>query len=316
MTETSANPSGTGRDPELDTSPDREARRARWLLAAGAIAGLGLASAGILEPAPSSESANGEEAPSIAADVNGTIISQETYLRALSALESDKRDPLTEDDKQHVLDRLIDEELLVQRAVVLGLDRTNPVVRNTLVQAMIEIVVAGVGQREPELAEVEAFYETHRDFFRRSDRYWVRQLRFPFGGTSGVTSDAARATAEEAAARLRDGAKLSVVARALGGASVVPLPDGYLPATKLREYLGPTPALAAMAMKAGEVSEPVSAGAAWHVLQLVDRKDELAQPLSAVEPQVRAEMRRRAGDESLRAYLTALRDEAVVHVSD
>jgi len=292
----------------LETEP-ASTRRARWLLAAGAVAGLALASTGLLEEAPSGAG----RADAVAAEVNGTVISMATFERARDALAQDKRNPLSAEDEQYVLDRLIEEELLVQRATALGLDRSNPVVRNTLVSAMIEIVVQGVGQREPTPEEVEAFYDENRAFFARQDRYWVRQLRFPFGG-DGANEQTARETAERAAARLRNGDRAAVVARELGGGSVAPLPDGYLPAAKLREYVGPTPAARATRMQPGEVSEPIRAGGAWHVLQMVERISSPPLPLSAVESQVRAEMRRRAGDESLRTYLEQLREDAVVHV--
>lgn len=250
-----------------------------------------------------------------AAVVNGAIIRQSSYERALSALAQDSRDPLTEADRVHILDRLIEEELLVQRAAALGLDRTDRVVRNTLVSAMIETIVAGVGQTEPSDEEVAAFYEKNRDFFARTDRFWVRQLRFPVSRSGeGDDEDAARAKAEEAARRLREGETISLLARELGAGGVVPLPDGYLPASKLREYLGPTPARRATELQTGEVSEPVRGGSAYHVLQMVERITSPPLPLEAVESQVRAEMRRRAGDDSLRAYLDGLRADADVRL--
>jgi hypothetical protein len=268
---------------------------------------------GIVEPAPG----RGGMPPEAAAIVNGVIIRSANYQRALAALARDSRDPLDESDRQHILDRLIEEELLVQRATELGLDRTDPVVRNTLVSAMIETVVAGVGQQEPSAEEVEQFYADNREFFARTDRYWVRQLRFPVArGADRQADDGARAAAEEASRRLRAGETLSVVGRALGAGGVLPLPDGYLPAGKLREYLGPTPALAATQMQTGEVSDPVRGGSAWHVLQMVERVTSPPLLLDAVESQVRAEMRRRAGDESLRAYLDQLRADADLSLPD
>lgn len=292
-----------GEDP--GTSP-------RWLLALGAGLGLLFATVGILESAPG----RGGVPEGAAAVVNGTVIRDLRYQSALEALARDSRDPLTDRDRQHVLDRLIEEELLVQRAVDLGLDRTDPVVRNTLVSAMIETIVAGVGQTEPEADAVEAFYEANREFFARTDRYWVRQLRFPVKrAPDGTTNEAeARAKAEEGARRLREGDPLTVLARELGSGGVLPLPDGYLPAAKLREYLGPTPALRATAMQTGEVSEPIRGGSAYHVLQMVERVTSPPLPLVEVETQVRAEMRRRAGDESLRSYLEQLREDAEVRL--
>lgn len=288
--------------------PQDAASRPRWLLGIGAALGLVLATAGIVETAPS------RSAPDDAAAlVNDVAIPRASYERALAALARDSRDALSREDREHVLDRLIEEELLVQRAQALGLDRTDPVVRNTLVSAMIETVVSGVGQEEPTREEVERFYEQNREFFARTDRYWVRQLRFPVERDDDDGSGA-RARAEQAARRLRAGESLSEVGRALGAGGILPLPDGYLPAAKLREYLGPTPALAAARLSTGEVSDPVRGGSAWHVLVMVERVTSPPLPLEAVESQVRAEMHRRAGDESLRRYLDDLRSQADVRL--
>ena len=295
------------------SAPQNEAQSARshWLLGLGAALGLVLATAGILETAPGA----GGVPDDAAALVNGTIIRNSKYQRALSALARDSRDPLTEEDRVHILNRLIEEELLVQRATELGIDRTNPVVRNTLVSAMIETIVTGVGQTEPSDEEVAAFYEQNRAFFARTDRFWVRELRFRVSsGGAGDDEEKARAKAEEATRRLRAGEALSLLARELGDKSVLPLPDGYLPAAKLREYLGPTPARRATKLRTGEVSDPVRGGSAYHVLQMVDHATSPPLPLEAVDSQVRAEMRRRAGDDSLRSYLDQLRDDANVRL--
>ena len=206
---------------------------------------------------------------------------------------------------------MIDEELLVQRAVALGLDRSDPMVRNTLVSSMIESIVAGVGQQEPSAQEAADFYEANREFFARTERFWVRRLRFPVDAEG---EEAALERAREATRRLRGGERASLVGRELAASAIVPLPDGYLPASKLREYLGPTPALHAAAMQTGDVSEPIRGGSAYHVLEMVDRVPSPPLPLAAVESQVRAEMRRRAGDESLRSYLRRLRAEADVRL--
>jgi len=295
------------------SEPPHEApsNRPRWLLALGAALGLLFATAGILERVPGAATLP----EGAAAVVNGVVIRDASYQRALEALAQDSRNPLSEEDRVHILNRLIEEELLVQRAAELGLDRTDPVVRNTLVSAMIETIVAGVGQTEPSEAEVTAFYDANREFFARTDRFWVRQLRFPVSrDATGDDEAAALAKAEAASRRLRAGESITELADELGGGSVLPLPDGYLPATKLREYLGPTPTLHATQLQSGEVSDPVRGGSAYHVLQMIERISSPPLPLEAVDSQVRAEMRRRAGDDSLRSYLDRLRDDADVRL--
>src|SRR5262245_50870367 len=86
----------------------------RWLLVAGLLAGIGLASADIV--------LRRDELPDGAvARVNDKLISRDAWLRAVAAVASERRAPLTPEDQRHILDRLVDEELLVQHGLSMDL---------------------------------------------------------------------------------------------------------------------------------------------------------------------------------------------------
>src|SRR5512134_2842951 len=115
------------------------AGRARWLLAAGTAAGIVLAALGLVRGAtlPGSGLAPGE-----VARVNDVPIRAEDLERLVAALEADKRSPLEDADRARILERLVEEELLVQRAVEIGLVQSEPGVGKALVQALIDAIVA------------------------------------------------------------------------------------------------------------------------------------------------------------------------------
>jgi hypothetical protein len=292
--------------PQLRTRPER---RALALLAVGAVLGLGLAAFGLMR-------GDGDDArlPDHAvAAVNGELLRLEEYERAVAALASDRRDPIGEPEKHHVLDRLVDEELLVQRGLELGLARHDRRVRGDIVSAVIEVAVSQADAREPDASEVQAFYDEHRDYFAHTGRSFVRQLLVR--GAPKRSGEEAEARANEASRRLRAGEDFDAVDEQLGDPQIAPLPADYLPATKLREYLGPTATRAALALAPGEVSDPVRSATGLHVLQLVDRETGWVPPLAEIEPEVRAELRRRAGDRALRDYLEELRERADVRIA-
>ena len=285
-------------------------RRARTVLALGATVGLACATAGILEPSPESGRALPEGA---AAVVDGSVIRKADFDRALSALAADSRNAIGEAERRHVMDRLIEEELLVQRARELGFDQHDGRVRSLLVSSMIESIVAEVGELEPTDGEMEAFYQENADFFARTGRVWIRQVQV--GVNHGRTDEQALELAQAAVLRLRNAEDIEVVASKLGDTPVAPLPDGFLPASQLREYLGPTPARRALELAPGQVSDPVRGGSSYHVLQMVAREPAHVLPLASVASQVRAEMQRRAGDAALRAYLDDLRSRADIRLA-
>ena len=120
----------------------RSHRAALKLLLAGASVGILL---GVLS-AVSDQRNEPYLSPTAVASVNHQQIRLAEYRRALGLFASDKREPLTEDDRSLVLQRLIDEELLIQHGITSGLIRTDMAVRS----AALESVLAGL------MIEIEA----------------------------------------------------------------------------------------------------------------------------------------------------------------
>ena len=276
-------------------------RRARVLLALGAATGLAIAVVTLV-------AGTSGPAGDAVATVNGVPIRRDDYLRALGAIASDRRAALDETDKRHVLDRLIDEELLLQRGLALGLARRDRSVRAPLVAATIDLLARST--HEPSPAELRSFYDAHRDYFTEPGRLRVRQIMVR---TEGRPEDAARARASDAAERLRGGEPFEAVRTALGDEEIAPVPDALLPATKLREYVGETAERAALECAAGDTTDPVRSSVGFHVLQVVERTPPSVPPFDTIVDLVRTELRRRGDDASLRASLAELRRAAAVH---
>ena len=96
-------------------------RRGTLMLAAGALAGVLLAAVSLVRSDVVSEPTLGED---VVAVVDGRAIPRERYERALAAVAADRRGgALAPGDRQRVLERLVDEELLVGRAIELGFRR-------------------------------------------------------------------------------------------------------------------------------------------------------------------------------------------------
>jgi parvulin-like peptidyl-prolyl isomerase len=278
-------------------------RRARWLLALGAATGLAIAAASIVS------GTRGAALPSDAvAVVNDVAIRRDDYLRALGAVASDRRAALDDVDKRHVLDRLIDEELLVQRGITLGIARRDRIVRAQLVAATIDLLASTTA--EPSRDELRAFYEAHPDYFTEPGRLRARQILVR---TEGRSEESARTRAASAARRLRAGDAFDAVRTELGDEETVPIPDTLLPAAKLREYVGETAMTAALECPVGETTDPVRSSMGFHVLLVIDRTAPAVPPFDEIVDRVRAERRRRADEATLRTALDELRRASRVH---
>ena len=284
--------------------------RGSVLLAIGAGAGVALAASGLVA---SSVTRGRGLPPDAVARVNGALLRADDYTRSLDALERDRRAGREPADRRHVLDRLIDEELLVQRGLELGLARQDARVRRDLTAAVIDAVVTEHEDGTPPDAELEAFYRRERDFFARPGRLRVRQLWCRADTAADAPSAEARARA--AAASLRAGEDFAGVRARLGDPEIAPLPDALLSPAKLLDHLGPTALRAALELEAGAVSDPVRSATGYHVLQVIEREAEWVPPREEIADEVVAEYRRRRGERALRAYLDGLRARAEVEIA-
>lgn len=187
------------------------ANRAQALLVAGMLAGMAAAAWTLVRGDPALPAG-------AVARVNERLISRESWLRAVTAVASERRTPLTPADHRHILDRLVDEELLVQHGLALGLAERDRRLRGQLVSEVLVAATATIP--EPDEAQLRAFHDAHRDRFTTPGRLRV------------------------------------AATRADGRPVVPPVPDALLPPAKLREYVGPRLTEAALALEVGQSSAP------------------------------------------------------------
>ncbi|MEM9177146.1 MAG: peptidylprolyl isomerase [Myxococcota bacterium] len=285
--------------------------RTPWLLLVGAAIGLALASAGLLEARPDPEALPGDAA----AVVGDRTIRRVDYQRVLAGVAGDLRSPVDETMRRRVLDRMIDEELLVQRALELGLAVIDRRVRGELTAGLIDSIVAEVDGEPPSARDVARHYEENRDFFTRPGLIRARTLYF-----SARREDDPRGTALERARSARDrllaGDAPDAVEIEFADRQVSPVPDALLPASKIRDYVGPSVLEALLGLAPGTWSEPVEAGGGVHLAIAVDREPPVAPPLAEIEALVRQDLQRRRGDDALRAYLDDLKARTPIQIDE
>jgi len=185
------------------------ASRARSLavLAVGALAGLGAA---VVTIATRADPAAGVPGPAVVAVVDGRPILTRDFLRALSSLAADKRTPVGEPERARVLERLIDEDLLLQAGLEADLVHSSRPVRERITRAVVDAVVADRLAEPVSDDELRAF----RDGGGATD-------------TAGLTFEAARVELERAYRRsLRDAELRRYLERLRSVADVIVVEDG------------------------------------------------------------------------------------------
>jgi hypothetical protein len=295
-------------DAAREQRDSRETKRARRWLALGAAVGIALAVRGVVRPARAALT-NGALPANAVALVGDAPITQDEYARAVAAVEADRRDHRADAElRRHVLDRLVEEELLVQGALEIGLPTRDARLRGQIATAMLDGVVGGPAPA-PDDATLRAFHASHAASFTRRGRVQIAALFF--------RGDGAMARAETARARLMAGEPYAVVATE-SDPIAMPIPSGALPVAKLADYVGPAVTSAVDALAVGGLTPVIAAEGgrgAW-VARLDARQDGELASFDAVRGEVLAELRREQDDRRLRQWLDRRRGATRVVVRE
>ncbi len=282
----------------------KNSSRGTQLLAIGAIFGAVLAATGLLEKVTTSLPSQ------LLAQVNENNISKKDYLGYLELLARDKRNPMREQDRRHVLNRLIEEQLLIAKGLELGLPSSDPTVRKSIISAMIQSVISDSATVEPEDQTLVAFYQQNADYFAKPSRIQVQRMVF-----REKNKDQALHRAKQAHQALQGEGFVEVKLR-LADRDILSLPNTLLPINKLRGYIGPSLTQQAMSLAPNSYSPPIDDGSGYTILWLLNLQNSETRPLNEIRDQVMREYQRRQGDLALKTYLSQLRQEAEVLIDE
>jgi parvulin-like peptidyl-prolyl isomerase len=198
---------------------------------------------------------------------------------------------------------MIEEELLIKRAQDMGMLRTNPMARGTLVQQMINQIISDNDMVEVSEVELNKFFIKNIGFFTNANRLRVKQIYFQDQEDGSVSSFQ---KAKQAFDMLLSGGTYDEAAF-LGTQTALQVPDTLMTLSKVREYLGPSLMLIAGKLEPGEFTTPKRVSGGYKIVYLVDKENSKSPELSDIKNQVLSEFKKRRDDQSLRDYLEDLK---------
>ena len=229
--------------------------------------------------------------------VNKTPIMMESYLRALDRYQNDSKDSLSDDDKSWVLQRLIEEELLVQRGFSLGMITTDNDVRGAIVRTLIASINAEAAAVKPNEENLLEFYNLNKE-------------RFTYPGTISIRAwvTNSRETAQIAQIKLEAGDTLGSLKEIR---SLSNIPNGLMTLRKIREYLGQSIANAIMDSKNSNIINQFVQGR-WYLIKIIEKNKDIIEPFESVKHHVENEFIRHKADQKLRKYINNLKESASI----
>jgi PPIC-type PPIASE domain len=238
--------------------------------------------------------------------VDGVPIPRTVYETAIEGLASAKRNPLTDEERREALERIIDEELLLRRAMKLGLPEADPPSRKALVNAMLQMSVADAAKLEPTDEALRQFYAERPKLIAPQPLLTVRAVSFGNTNADGIMKFKAAL----------DGGKPFVASLAGTGGEAVLLPNGPVVPAKVAEYAGASVRDAALGLTAGQTSAALSIGRRVVFVHLIERFEAPPPPFEAVKAIVADEWRKRATEKAFEDYLKSLRATARISYAD
>ena len=210
--------------------------------------------------------------------------------------------PFQDRDKQ-LLQRLIDDELILQRAEELGILQADPGIRKLLARSAIDTVVResqAVLIKEPELI---AFYNDHQAIFQQPQRITLQAAQFDDLGMANISRNAVL---------LGDSLKKTV---SLGGGKILPIPVSPLPKHMLIRYLGISLTDLALGLSATQISQPIVQGDNIYLLQVIENQPATLMPFEQVRETVMTELISRQRRDSLTTTLEELKQTASIQLN-
>ena len=154
-------------------------------------------------------------------------ISRQRFEEIIKVLDDQSNSELTLEKKNLIRERLIDEELLIQRAIELDLVRNDSLVKGNVIQTMFQYIINSNELVEPSEAELREYFSKEKNYFSSGRRYKLKNYTFR------NLSDA------ETARNLLNQSDLESFLKLVETESTIDLPNVFLTPQKIRDYLGP-----------------------------------------------------------------------------
>ncbi len=269
------------------------------LLFAGAVVGIALAAVGSID----------NEKPGIPQEaiavVEGAAIMDAEYQNALNVLEAIRKAKLSENDKQQVLDRLVNDQLMVGRAFELGLPENDAAVRRAIIDALEEFIISDKEGVQTSETELMSFYQDNINRYTPPPKYQVKTLL-----VKGTDKLAAINTA------ISEGKGVDVLL-ALGAENWTAGPNSNaLSAGILRRFIGRQAISKLTKMKEGEISGPFEMSDDNIYVQLEKIVQSQPREFESVKALVQADYVRMEGEKTLADYIAKLRSEADIQIRE
>ena len=186
---------------------------------------------------------------SAVARVGEKEISMQRFEEIIKVLDDQSNSELTLEKKNMIRERLIDEELLIQRAIELDLIRNDSLIKGNIIQTMFQHIINSNEVIDPSEKQLRDYFRKEKDYFSSGKRFKLKNYSFRNLNEAETGSKYLKKNNFDAFLNLTN------------KENIFDVPEVFLTPQKIRDYLGP---------KALQELEKLNKGDYSKVIQLND----------------------------------------------
>ena len=241
----------------------------------------------------------------IIATVNDKIIPSDKYQTVINLIQNDKRDELTKADREMALDRIIEEELLVQYAYKNGFLEADDLLRKSIVRSVVDSIVEQALSVVPAEQDLLKFYEVNRQTFAIDEKYRVV-----------ILSSQNRSDIDEGKVIWQSNYDLTLLRQTFKRIDRLDIPTGFISKIRLGTLIGPLLRDKVLSLQVGETSQTLKTIYGYSIVTLVDKKDRVIPEFKEISEIVLQEYKRQQREEILEELLKDLKRQSDIKINE
>lgn len=259
--------------------------------------------------------ATAEEVGETLAEVSGMVIGSKEFEAAAARKAPAVGDTLSAEEKQEVLDSLVNDKLLYQAALQKGLDR-DPKVQKVMVNTLLrEVVYANVRNSDFTDEELQAYYEAQKEEFVVPEKVQIKRILIKAGDKR--TEDEAKAEAERIRAEVAKApdsfkdlaAKFSEDPYRRRGGDV-----GFVPKSG-KPGLDAEVVAKAFELEVGAISEVFKSGEGYNIVSVANKRERVERTFQQMKGSVLRKVKNDKLKELYDGYVAGLRQTADIKIN-
>lgn len=219
-----------------------------------------------------------------AARVNDTIITQQQLAAAVLRVYKGEDSTAFNRHSTALLPRIIQQELLLQRAEEVGLFASDPVIRKAIINAVMDDATVADGMVDPNDGQLRQYYQENLHLYETPARLQLQQVFFRHSDDDSKDKDRVL----QAITLLKQGVSFDHVREQLGDAEIISLPTGLTPIPYLARLLPQEIVTRVQNAEVNTITEPLPTDRGTHILRINARSEAQPKPFAQVAHTVAA----------------------------